>query len=157
MSNYSPPPDDPPAVPSPPGGGGPAGTAPGEQVRLDNNRFGTVTNLAVRYNVKKGLLAAVHPEILTMRHVVAVRLDTTRHVAWGIILIIIGLLFLVRPVLIIITLILAAIGVLLVWGHPTVVVTAADGQPRPSASWPWTRPEAEEFVKAVSHELMARG
>ena len=50
-----------------------------------------------------------------------------------------------------------ALGILLLWGFPKVAVTASDGIARPSVSWPWTRPEAEAFVGAVSRELLARG
>lgn len=151
------PPNEPPVVP-PPLGSNAASLAPGEQVKLDGNRFGTVTNLAVRYNVKKGLLAGTSVENLAFRHVVAVRLETTRHVVWGIVLAVIGLSFLaIGAPGIILTLLLVAPAVFLIWGWPKVLVTAADGQPRPSVSWPWTRPEAEKFVKAVSDELMARG
>jgi hypothetical protein len=143
---------------SPPPDGSPGGTIPGEEVKLSNNRFGTVTNLAVRYNAKKGLLSGIHVENLTLRHVVAVRLETSRHAGWGIVLVIIGLAcFAGRAAGIVPGLLFIAIGVFLVWGWPKVVVTAADGQPRPSVSWPWTRSEADAFVKAVSYELMSRG
>lgn len=123
-----------------------------------SNRFGTVTNLAVYYNVKKNLFVGVKREDLIMRHVVAARLETTRHAIWGALLALVGVTWLLAAqsssILAIIPL---AAGVLLLWGWPRVSVTAADGAARPSVSWPWTRSEAEEFVNGVSKELLARG
>jgi hypothetical protein len=131
--------------------------APNEQITVQN-RFGTVTNLAVRYNVKKNLFGGMRTEDLTMRHVVSVRIETTRHVVWGIVAIIIGLIAIgaAKAPGVIIMIPLVAIGILLIWGYPKVMVTAADGMPRPSVSWPWTRQEADSFVRGVSKELMAR-
>lgn len=123
-----------------------------------SNRFGTVTNLAVHYNVKKSLFAGVKREDLIMRHVVAARLETSRHAIWGAILTLMGVTWLSygssSSILAIIPL---AAGVLLLWGSPRVSVTAADGVGRPSIGWPWTRSEAEQFVNGVSKELLARG
>jgi hypothetical protein len=123
-----------------------------------SNRFGTVTNLAVHYNVKKNLFAGVKREDLIMRHVVAAKLETSRHAIWGAILALMGATWLSHggstSILAIIPL---AAGVLLLWGSPRVSVTAADGAARPSIGWPWTRSEAEQFVNGVSKELLARG
>jgi hypothetical protein len=123
-----------------------------------SNRFGTVTNLAVHYNAKKSLFAGVKREDLIMRHVVAARLETSRRVIWGALLALVGIIWLFSgtsaSVLGIIPL---AVGILFLWGTQTVSVTAADGVARPSVSWPWTRSEAEQFVNAVSKELLARG
>jgi hypothetical protein len=123
-----------------------------------SNRFGTVTSLAVHYNVKKNAFAGVKREDLIMRHVVAARLETTRHAVWGALLVLVGAIWLFSgssaSILAIIPL---AAGIFLLWGMQKVSVTAADGAARPSVSWPWTRSEAEEFVNGVSKELLARG
>ncbi len=123
-----------------------------------SNRFGTVTNLAVHYNVKKSLFAGVRREDLIMRHVVAAKLETSRHVIWGAVLALIGIIWLSNggsaSILAVVPL---AAGVLFLWGSPRVSVTAADGVARPSMGWPWTRSEADEFVSGVSKELLARG
>jgi fatty acid desaturase len=127
-----------------------------------SNRFGTVTNLAVHYNVKKSLFAGTRREDLIMRHVVAARLATNRHAIGGALLALIGVIWLfggmaAQSGAAIVAIIPLAAGILLLWGWPMVSVTAADGVARPSVSWPWTRSEAEEFVNGVSKELLARG
>ncbi len=127
-----------------------------------SNRFGTVTNLAVHYNVKKGVFAGARREDLVMRHVVAARLETSRHPVLGTLLALVGVILLFSGMSAgsgasILAIIPLAIGVLLFWGSPRVSVTASDSVARPSVSWPWTRSEAEAFVNGVSKELMERG
>lgn len=123
-----------------------------------SNRFGTVTNLAVHYNVKKNVFAGVKREDLIMRHVVAARLETTRHAIWGALLALVGVIWLFSGSdAFFLAIIPLAAGIFLLWGMQKVSVTAADGAARPSVSWPWTRSEAEEFVNGVSKELLARG
>lgn len=132
-----------------------------EQVSA-SNRFGEVSNLMVRYNVKKNLFAGTRREDLIMRHVVAARLETSRHAILGAILALIGVIWLFGGLAngsgaAILALLPLAVGILFLWGTPRVAVTASDGLARPSVSWPWTRNEAEVFVNAVSKELLARG
>jgi hypothetical protein len=74
MSNQPPPPFGPTAGAQPP-------TA---EVETVSNRFGTVTNLAVHYNIKKSLFAGTRGEDLVMRYVVAARLETSRHPMLGV-------------------------------------------------------------------------
>jgi hypothetical protein len=136
----------------------PGGSPPVIERQTVSNRFGTVTNLAVHYNVKKNVFAGVRREDLTMRHVVAARLETSRHAIWGALLALVGVIWLFTGShAFILAIIPLAAGVFLLWGVPRVSVTAADGAVRPSVSWPWTRSEAEEFVNGVSKELLARG
>lgn len=140
----------------------PGGPAPVSERQTVSNRFGTVTNLAVHYNVKKNVFAGVRREDLIMRHVVAARLETSRHAIAGALLALIGVIWLFAGMAAqsagsILAIIPLAAGVFLLWGMQKVSVTAADGVARPSVSWPWTRPEAEAFVNGVSKELLARG
>jgi hypothetical protein len=51
------------------------------------------------------------------------------------------------PSVTILGIIILAAGIYLVLRKPIVLVTAADGVARPSAGWPWTRSEADEFVE----------
>lgn len=147
---------------STPTGPSAAAEPPRAETQRVSNRYGTVTNLAVHYNIKKSLFAGTRKEDLAMRHVVAARLETSRHPILGAVFLVVGLIVLLAgfsggspaAVLGIILLLIAG---LLLWGSPRVAVTASDGVQRPSVSWPWTRPEAEAFVGAVSNELMARG
>jgi hypothetical protein len=139
----------------------PYGSPVGERETV-SNRFGRVTNLAVYYNVKKNLFAGTKREDLIMRHVVAARLETSRHAIWGALLALIGVICLFVGIDAqsggaILAIIPLAAGVFLLWGWPKVSVTATDGAARPSVSWPWTRSEAEKFVNGVSKELLARG
>jgi hypothetical protein len=97
-----------------------------------------------------------------MRHVVAARLETSRHAVWGALLALIGVIWLFMGIaaqsgVSILAIIPLAVGIFLLWGMQRVSVTAADGVARPSVSWPWTRSEAEAFVNGVSKELLARG
>jgi hypothetical protein len=138
------------------------GPSPVTERQTVSNRFGTVTNLAVHYNVKKNAFAGVKREDLIMRHVVAARLETSRHAIWGALLALIGVIWLFAGMAAqsgasILAIIPLAAGIFLLWGMQKVSVTAADGVARPSVSWPWTRSEAEAFVNGVSKELLARG
>ena len=133
-------------------------SAPTTEHVIMQNLFGTVTDIAVHYNVRKGLLAGISQETLPIRHVTAVRLETTRHWIWGGLLGLIGLALLAsKGAGIIGGIILVAIAVLLIWGWPKVMVNTAGGDMRPSVSWPWTRTEADEFVGALRNELIKRG
>lgn len=148
--------------PPPPSGLSPQGPSFTSETQTVSNRFGTVTNLAVHYNVKKNLFAGVKREDLIMRHVVAARLETSRHAILGTLLAFVGVMWLfggmaAQSGAAILALIPLAFGIFFLWGMPKVSVTAADGVARPSISWPWTRAEAEEFVNGVSKELLARG
>jgi hypothetical protein len=147
--------------PNPPGGSS-HGAPPSDQgeTTVVSNRFGTVTNLAVHYNVKKNLFAGTRREDLVMRHVVAARLETSRHAIWGGLLVLVGVIWFMAGInsgSFILAMIPLAIGAFVLWGSPKVSVTAADGAARPSVSWPWTRAEAEAFVNGVSSQLLARG
>lgn len=138
------------------------GSPPTAETQTVSNRFGTVTNLAVRYNVKKSLFVDAKREDLIMRHVVAARLETSRHAIVGALLALIGIMWLFGGIAAqsgaaIFALIPLALGILFIWRMQKVSVTAADGVARPSVSWPWTRAEAESFVNGVSKELLARG
>ena len=141
----------------------PGGTPRAPERTTVSNRFGTVTNLAVHYNVKENAFADARREDLIMRHVVAARLEISRHIIFGAILAITGAVWFFGGLAagsgaaIILALVPLALAILLLWGSPKVAVTAFDGIARSSVSWPWTRAEADAFVSAVSRELMARG
>ena len=139
-----------------PGGG----LIEGERI-LASNRFGIVTNLAVRYRLRKSLFAGTIEEDLPARHITGVRLETSRHPIWGVILCLIGLPALFgglagSPGAFVVAILFLAPGIFLIWGWPKVVVSSG-GEPRGSVSWPWTRGEAEAFKNALSKELMERG
>ncbi len=139
-------------------------TAPssGSEQTTATTRFGTVTNLRVDYNVKKGLFGGARRETLVMRQIVSAVSETTRHPIWGILLLLVGIVLVLGGIqgqigALVFGVIIALFGLLLLWGSPRVMLTATDGRARPSTSWPWTRSEAEEFVGAVSQQLLDRG
>ena len=103
---------------------------PNEGAPLIANRFGAVTDKAVQFNVKKGLFAGISKETLPMRHITSVRLETSRHWIWGVLLVLIGLPLIQYGV----GVVLPAFGALLIWGWPKVVVHTAGGDLRPSVS-----------------------
>jgi hypothetical protein len=116
--------------------------------------FGTVTEKRVIYFTKKGWLGGGAREDIPLRHVTSIRLETSRHIIGGFLLLFMGLLFMAAPggakVLALIPL---AFGVLLLWGSPKVVLNTAGGDLRPARGLPWTRPEANKFVLAVRAQL----
>lgn len=69
----------------------------------------------------------------------------------GFFLVVIGL-FLVLAIIGIIPL---AIGILLIWGTPTVNVVTAGGTATPVKGWPWQKEEAEAFVSALRNQLFS--
>jgi hypothetical protein len=118
-----------------------------------SNIFGTVTHTAVRFNVKKWIFAGTSEETLPIRHVTSVRVETSRHWIWGILLVILGLATLKIGV----GILFLALAIILIWGSPKVVVNTAGGDLRPSVSWPWKRDDARLFEKALREELLTRG
>ena len=99
----------------------PDGPAPVSERQSVSNRFGTVTNLAVHYNVKKNVFAGVRMEDLIMRHVVAARLETSRHAIVEALLALIGVIWLfagmaANSAASILAIIPLAAGVFLLWG-----------------------------------------
>jgi hypothetical protein len=117
--------------------------------------YGTVMHDRVVYNARKGWFSGRSNETISMRHVTSVRIETSRHVVWGVIFGLIGLFVLTgAPTAAkIIGLIPLALAVLLLWGSPRVVLNTAGGDLRPSIGFPWTRPEAERFVTALRRVL----
>ncbi|AKE62963.1 hypothetical protein MYAER_0603 [Microcystis aeruginosa NIES-2549] len=45
------------------------------------------------------------------------------------------------------------VGILLMWGSPTVNVVTAGGTATPVTGWPWQKSEGEAFVNAVHGKL----
>lgn len=122
---------------------------------LVQNPFGTVTSKRVIFFRAKGWVSGGSREDIPLQHVTSVRLDTSRSIVVGILLVIIGL-----PVTsaggalpVIIGLVLALFGVLLVWGSPAVVVNTAGRDLNAAKGWPWTRGDANAFVEALRGQL----
>lgn len=114
--------------------------------------FGTVTSDRVIYFRKKGWFRGGSREDVPLRHVTSVRIEKTRHIVWAIILILLGLVA-VRPESYYTGVIPLAIGILLLWGSPTVIINTAGGDLSAMKGWPWQTKYAEEFVEAVRKQL----
>jgi hypothetical protein len=119
--------------------------------------YGTVTDRQVTFNYKKGVFQPVSREDIPIRHVTSVRVETRRHIFWGIIFGVSGVASLANvgnsPGLIIAAAIFLGIALLLFWGFPRVVLNTAGGDLRPSVGWPWTKGQADVFVNSLRAEL----
>lgn len=117
--------------------------------------FGTVTKDRVIYRYRKGWFTGGSREDIPLRHVTSVALETSRHVVWGILLVIVALIAMAvgKAPGILIGIVLLALAVLILWGSPKVVLNTAGGDRRPSVGPPWTKRAAEEFVSSLRREL----
>lgn len=119
-----------------------------EQIFVENI-FGTVSDKRVVYFREKGWFSGGSREDVPLRHVTSVQLRKTRSPIWGIIFILIGLATLIA----IVGVIPLAIGILLIWGSPTVVVNTSGGDLSVSKGFPWQSKFADEFVNALRKQL----
>lgn len=127
--------------------------AQAEQTFIEN-QFGTVTSKRVIYYRAKGWFSGGSREDIPLQHVTSVRLDITRSVAAGIVLLVIGLgLLLAEGGLKIIGIIVLVPTVLMLWGSPAVVVNTAGQDLKAARGFPWKRGEATAFVEALRKQL----
>jgi hypothetical protein len=120
-----------------------------EENRIIDNRFGLVTSKRVTYYAKKGWFGGGRREDVPLKQVVSVRYEVERKVFWGILLIVIGIISLFA----IIGIVPLVLGVLFVWGSPTVNVITAGGTSSPVVGLPWQTQEAEQFANALRQQL----
>ena len=113
------------------------------------NVFGTVTDKRVVYFREKGWFSGGSREDVPLRHVTSVRIDKTRSIVWGILLVLIGL----ATIVFVVGIVPLAFGILLLWGSPTVVVNTAGSDLSTSKGWPWQTNTAEEFLNALRNQL----
>lgn len=122
-----------------------------------SNEFGTVYTDRVGFYSQKGWFGGGSQEELPMRHITSVRLDITRHVIWGAILVLVGLAaFSAKGAGIAVGILLVLWGALLLWGSPSVRVNTAGNDLRPARGLPWQRPAAEAYVAAVRKALFEK-
>lgn len=129
-------------------------TANTEQTFIQN-AFGTVTTKRLVFYRAKGWLSGGSRQDIPLQHVTSVRLDISRSIVAGILLILIGVSCLGsgNPVAVIFGLVATFFGVLLVWGSPTVVVNTAGQDLNVAKGWPWVRGEANAFVEGLRGQL----
>lgn len=114
-----------------------------------SNPFGEITDKRVVYYRKKGWFSGGSREDVPLKHVTSVRFETSRSIIAGIILILVGLATLAY----IIGILPLALGIILIWGSPSVVVNTAGGDLEAMKAFPWHRNSAVEFVKALRNQL----
>jgi hypothetical protein len=129
-------------------------TSLAEQTFVENP-FGTVTSKRVIYNRAKGWFTGGSREDIPLQHVTSVRLETSRSLLGGLLLLLIGLAMLASPEsgLVVLGILLLALGVLLLWGSPAVVVNTAGRDLNAAKGLPWQRGEANAFVEALRQQL----
>lgn len=121
------------------------------------NEFGTVTSKRVIYYRSKGWFSGGSREDIPLQHVTSVRLDTSRSLVGGILLLLIGIGALgAEGGAKAIGVAILALAILLLWGSPQVVVNTAGRDLNASKGLPWTRGAANAFVEALRHQLFNR-
>ena len=119
--------------------------------------FGTVTSKRIIFFRSKGWLSGGSREDIPLQHVTSVRLDTSRSLLGGLFLLLIGLGMLSAPAAgKVVGILLAGLGVLLLWGSPSVVVNTAGRDLTAAKGLPWHRPQATTFVEALRGQLFAK-
>lgn len=119
-----------------------------------SNAFGEVSPDRIVFNVKKNLFSGSIREDFPIRHITSVRFETKRSPILGVILALMGLIFLKG--LTIIALIILAIAALLLIGSPSVTINSAGGERRVSLGTPFSGKEAQKYVVAVREALFAK-
>jgi hypothetical protein len=119
------------------------------------NEFGAVYTDRVAFYAKKGWFGGGVLEELPIRHVTSVRLETTRNVVGGVILVLVGLLLLYNGSggMMLAGVIAAALGVLMLIGWPAVTINTAGNDLRRSTGGVWQQSNANAFVGAVRKAL----
>lgn len=121
------------------------------------NEFGTVTNKRVVYYRNKGWLSGGSREDIPLQHVTSVRLDTSRSILAGLVLLILGLgLLSAAGAAKLFALLVVVLAVILLWGSPLVVVNTAGRDLNAAKGWPWHRAKADAFVEALRQQLFNR-
>jgi len=122
---------------------------------IASTAFGTVTDKRVTYFRNKSWFSGGSQQDLPLRHVTSVRVDTSRSIFGGLFLLVIALVIfgVASDAGKIIALLPLALGILILWGSPKVVVNTAGGDLNAATSWPWTKDEAESFASALRGQL----
>jgi hypothetical protein len=128
-------------------------TPQGEQTFVETP-FGTVTSKRVIYNRAKGWFSGGSREDIPLQHVTSVRLEILRSLLGGALLLFMSLLLIFSSDgnRLLGTLLLA-IGAMLLWGSPAVVVNTAGRDLNAAKGCPWQRGEAKAFVEALRQQL----
>jgi len=122
-----------------------------------SNEFGAVQSDRIALYAKKSWFGGGSLEELPIRHVTSVRLETSRSVVGGILLMLVGLGALsLGGGAIVVGPILAALGVVLLLGWPAVTINTAGNDLRRMTGTIFSKPAAEAYVAAVRKALFAK-
>ena len=120
-----------------------------------SNSFGTVHSNRIEFKAKKHWWAGGSHEELPLRHVTSIRIDTSRSIILGAILVLAGLavMSIAEPAALIIGAIFLLVGIVLIIGHPSVRINTAGQDTRVIAGSPGSKSEANRFINAVRERL----
>jgi len=135
-------------------------TSTSPEQTLVSTIFGTVTNKRVIYNRARSWFGGGSREDIPLAHVTSVRIDTKRHLLFGVLLAVVGILLALAPhssIDVQLTgVALTALAVLLLWGSPSVYVNTAGQDKSHASGLPWHRAQANAFVEAIRQQLVQR-
>lgn len=119
------------------------------------NEFGTITSKRVIYFREKGWFSGGSREDIPLQHVTSVRLEISRSLVWGVLLLLLGIGGLAAEGggAKAIGFAFLAVAVLLLWGSPKVVVNTAGRDLNAAKGLPWQRSSANAFVEALRQQL----
>lgn len=123
-----------------------------------SNEFGSVSSDRISIRAKKSWFGGGVEEELPIRHITSVRLETSRNVVGGIILVLLALAALYSGTGpgIMIGLILVALAALLLVGWPAVTVNTAGNDRHRMTGTIFQKQAAEAYVAAVKRSLFAK-
>jgi len=119
------------------------------------NEFGAVYVDRIAFRDKKGWFGGGVVEELPIRHVTSVRLETSRNIFGGVVLVLIGfgLFSSGSGGAMLAGAIALGIGALFLLGWPAVTINTAGNDLRRSTGGVWQKTNAEDFVAAVRKTL----
>ncbi len=120
-----------------------------------SNNFGTVYSNRIEFKAKKHWWAGGSHEELPLRHVTSIRIETSRSIVVGVILVLAGMAIMgvSEPAAVVIGAISLLIGIVLIIGHPSVRINTAGQDTRAIAGSPGSKSEATRFINAVRERL----
>lgn len=120
-----------------------------------SNNFGTVYSNRIEFKAKKHWWSGGSHEELPLRHVTSIRIDTSRSIVLGVILVLVGMAIMGigEPAAVVVGAISLLIGIVLIIGHPSIRINTAGQDTRAIAGAPGSKSEATRFINAVREQL----
>ena len=120
-----------------------------------SNSFGTVHSNRIEFKAKKHWWAGGSHEELPLRHVTSIRIETSRSILLGIVLVLAGMAIMSigESAAVVIGAISLLFGIVLIIGHPSIRINTAGQDTRTIAGSPGSKSEANRFINAVRERL----